>query len=838
MIKKFILLIFCIATLVSDLPASGIEDMRGLDLKNVKIPFYDEGTLQLMIFSSSGKRYSQQMISDNTFLDMLLKDADVDKIPDGWDTALYRIGAAMPEVLKFWKIRHQISDAVIYTPRCTIDQQNSQASGNARVSLRSPLFDLDGIGFNVDFKNQVIEIKSDVNILVRSSDLDPRKIHTGAKLPEQHRVITASGDALRLDRKNNEIMLIGNVKVVDGKNRMTCSRLTVYMDPNGQKNSSLTIANQDEKAVLDGVKRVLADGDVELIQYPDSESTDIQRSNSDHLEYDIPRGLIILTGEKRNPVLSRGKNNQMELSGKRIELLRHEDKMFVFGECRIFSKTFADDRKTVIENRTVSADRANFDGRTNIANFHGNVKAADNTTGIQADSIRIALSEKNSDNDNFKINSVLGNGNVRIKSQVLNPDKSIAYTRTIAAENADYDGKNNIVNFIGKVVAMDQTSKLQTDHLRVHLVRDKNTSHHKINLLFGNGNVKITSRSEKAVAGQPDRKKLTVSTINSYQAVLDYQSNKLIFYKDVKVRDNEASLDCGRLDIFLADKTVSPGKTMTDFPSGAPLAAGMEGKDKTVTKMIAVDKVEMISDRDQLNTDKLTLSFQDLPTGAKPSPGMIQSGGVQLAGILCEGSVIATSEAKQDGRKYQQILKADLARSNLLTDFSEFHGNVEIYDNQTEIYCRDMYITTGQLAEGDKIVDQKIVSQQKTLSEEEQLDADPFAMDMGENSVPSRIAIASSRHPEKGPQRELKQIICENEVVLLRRDKKNKLQRAGGDKAVYTVETREIILTANSPRRPWLRSDGRKQFCDIIKTDLATEDLRAIGNVEIMPDNE
>ena len=70
------------------------------------------------------------------------------------------------------------------------------------------------------------------------------------------------------------------------------------------------------------------------------------------------------------------------------------------------------------------------------------------------------------------------------------------------------------------------------------------------------------------------------------------------------------------------------------------------------------------------------------------------------------------------------------------------------------------------------------------------------------------------------------------------RDNKGKIQRAGGDRAVYTVNTREVVLTAERPRRPWLRSDGRKQFCDIIRSDMATEDLRGIGNVVVMPDNE
>jgi hypothetical protein len=84
----------------------------------------------------------------------------------------------------------------------------------------------------------------------------------------------------------------------------------------------------------------------------------------------------------------------------------------------------------------------------------------------------------------------------------------------------------------------------------------------------------------------------------------------------------------------------------------------------------------------------------------------------------------------------------------------------------------------------------------------------------------------------------LKRIVCKREVVLLRKDNKGNLQRAGGDQAVYTVDTKEVVLTAERPRRPWMRSNGRKQFSDIIRSDIGTEDLRAIGNIEVMPDKE
>jgi hypothetical protein len=65
-----------------------------------------------------------------------------------------------------------------------------------------------------------------------------------------------------------------------------------------------------------------------------------------------------------------------------------------------------------------------------------------------------------------------------------------------------------------------------------------------------------------------------------------------------------------------------------------------------------------------------------------------------------------------------------------------------------------------------------------------------------------------------------------------------KTQRAGGDQLVYTAATQESVLTAEPPNRPWLRSDGRLQCCDIIRGNMETGDLRGIGSVQVVPDQK
>ncbi|MBE6356265.1 MAG: hypothetical protein E7058_04030 [Lentisphaerae bacterium] len=749
--KKLLFLLLFLLMVPQNAMADGISEMNGLVMKHLKIPFYKEKKIQLLIFSDSGQRKGRLMAANNTMLDMLLDNANVDEIPDGWQTKLYPLNSKIDAILEFWKPRVKISDAVIFTSSCSIDQKNEEVFGSKPVFLRTPMFDLDGEGFRANFRRQVIEVTSNVKIVVRDSDLDPRKILAGEKPPKLQRLIHATSDRLRIDRQNNKIMLLGNVKVIDGRNTLSCDRLTVFLDQQKSPSYRQKSPVADDKASLDGVSRVLADGNVLLIQRPEDPAklaTELQTSESEHLEYDVRREIIILTGDNKNPTLTRGSDS--ELSGKRIELLRNEDKMFVMRDCRITSLV-RDEKGMLLYARRINSDRANFDGKSNVANFHGSV------------------------------------------------------------------------------VATDQSATLHTDSLRAHLIQDQRTSSHKIELLFANGNVRIINRSEKNSPDIPGQKVIETSTIHSQQAELNYRDNKLVFYRTVKIRDSAAALDCDRLDIFLADRSTSLKSTEV---SGAPMAAGMEGKNKTITKLMAMGDVYMVSRGDEIQTDLLTLLFRDLPEGAKPSPGMIQSGGVQLIKILCDGSVTATSPTVANGQKTLRKLKAANGMSDLLKDYSEFHGNVNIVDGNTEISCDDMYIFTGASPINEEIVENiKVQKPQKNQEQldEEALDADPFAVDMGEDSVPTRIAITDSR--------DLKRIVCQKKVALLRRDDKGQIQRAGGDRAVYTVNTREVVLTAERPKRPWLRANGRKQSCDIICSDMETQDLRGIGNVIMVPDD-
>ena len=730
--------------------SGSISDMRGLSLRNIKLPFYKSKSkqLQLVAFSESAQRKDQLLLGNQTYLDILLENADVDKIIDGWKVKFYKLDAPLMHVLSFWNYRLKTSQAVLFTPRCSIDQDRNEAYGDDPVYMRSPMLDLNGVGFQADFKRNVIEVNSEVRIVVRRSDADPRKLLTGAKLPERYDVIKAVSDSLRLDMDNNEIMLIGDVKVIDGSTTLTCDRLTVFLSSDDKEEKATEAAS--EIPILKGVSRVLADGDVTLKKLPDAPGGDIMTVQSDHLEYVLRTEIIALTGDKEDPVITSGENTR--LSGRRLEILRRQNRFFVTENCKVVhSETDAETK--AVSKRTITSKRADFDNNSRVANFHENVVANEKDTSLFCDHLRI----------------------------VMKPDR-------------------------------DEVAKI-----------------------FADGRVKIVSRSEKIDPEAPGGKRIAESTLTSRQAELNYIVDKLIFYHDVKIRDNTTAMDCDRLELFLKDKETkasdaSPKKadapaaaSAAPTPSGSPLGSAIGGRNKTLTKIIAAGNVLMSNGKDDMSTELMTLFFRDLPPGAKPTPGMFQSGGVQLIKIICDGKVVGISKDKSDN-KPQHRLYADHGMWDLLKDYSEFHNNVAVHNDGDDgvLYCRDMYVFTQESTpETEKLPNIK--------QAEDQLDTDPFALDMGENSVPTRVALSDGLN--------LKRIVCKNEVALVKRASDGKLQRAGGDKAVYVVSKKEMVLTAEPPRRPWLRSDGRKQFCDRIVSNTESEDLRGIGNVQMMPDD-
>ena len=761
--KKFFSILSGFAMLFSACAAIASDTVRDFELGHVKIPVYQKGKLDFIIFADSGNRRSMMLSGKNTLIDRLLDNANVDKIPDGWQEKIYPLNAKLPEVLKFWKKRYTSSEAVIFTPRCNFDRKNNIVYSSDDVKMRTPTFDLDGIGFRSDLGKKELEINSDVQIIARRDDSDPREVIPGKlPVPKVYTTVSATADSLRMDMNNNEIMLIGNVKIVDGTTTLTCDRLTIFLKSKEQQKKSpaknvSTTDTGDSSAMLKGISRMLADGEVVLIRKPEgSAANSLQTAKCEHLDYDFDSGLIILTDEDSMPQLTQ---DNYTLTGKRIELLRFSRKAFVKDNCRITEYQQINGKKQAA--RTIDSDCGDFDGDANLNIFTGNVKVKESDAEIYCDRMEVFLKAAQTANKKTEKKS----------------------------ENQEFS-------------PVSGSQELDRIHCK--------------------GNVKIISIPKPAVNN--GNKKKTVATqpsvIVSKRCDLDYAADKLVFHENVKVNHQGDTLDCDRLDLFLKD---SQFRKSSGQKSSSGVALGGRGSgNKTLTRAIASGNVYMKDQESDLATELMTLDFKELPPGTRQTPGMFATNDIQLIRVTCDGKVVANSlPGLQQKKQQQRLLKAEHAMSDLLKNRSEFHKNVYLKEDANELFCKDMFVYTGaapQIPDADKKADTPV----------DDPDADPFELKQTENAAPSRIALSDGI--------DLERIVCKNNVILINKDKDGKITHAGGDTAIYTVKTGDIVITADSPRRAMLRRAGRIQYSNIIRGNLRTEELNGEGNVQVVPD--
>ena len=163
---------------------------------------------------------------------------------------------------------------------------------------------------------------------------------------ETSTVITAS--AADIDLEHNVITLIGDVVVDDKANKITCNKMTIYLeedsadslvgtaDKPAEKNEEKPLAvkpgenkdvKADEKKAQDeeneaskNISKIVCVGDVVYTKRanPDDPNGQDQIAMSEQADYDAIKEVIVMTG---NPVMMQGAN---KMYGDRIEILIKE----------------------------------------------------------------------------------------------------------------------------------------------------------------------------------------------------------------------------------------------------------------------------------------------------------------------------------------------------------------------------------------------------------------------------------------------------------------------------------------------------------------------------------
>ena len=260
------------------LRADQLSELNGVVVNNVKIPFHNKRVLQTMIFAKQAEYRAKLLYGKEVILDMLQKNVDPDQIANDWELKLYPLRVPLADVAKFWGPRLSYCDAVIYTPGGALDQPERSAAGDKEVKMRSPMLDLDGVGFAADFKSRQIKVNSNVRLLMRMPSADPLKF--GSRLPEKYEFLEGESEMLHLDTARNRVMLLGNVKIFDDRFILTCDRLTVLLgsDKKMGDRSSMNFS---------GISAIYADGNVKMVRKlpPRAQRSERREVHGDHMIY-------------------------------------------------------------------------------------------------------------------------------------------------------------------------------------------------------------------------------------------------------------------------------------------------------------------------------------------------------------------------------------------------------------------------------------------------------------------------------------------------------------------------------------------------------------------------
>ncbi|MBS1369683.1 MAG: hypothetical protein HPZ91_06965 [Lentisphaeria bacterium] len=823
--------------------AGDLSDLRGLVLTHAKLPVYNKQNLQMMVFCSRAERSGRAMVGYDAVLDLIRRGADVDSIRNGWNLKAYPLDAKLPEILAFWTER-PYSDGVILTSRANVDQETRMADGDEPVFFRSPLLDLNGIGFEADFDRRSVLVKEDVNIVLRMEPSDPRRILApGGKQPEKYEFVTATSDSMRIDMANNQILLVGNVVVDEENSVVTCDRMTIFLDR--RDDAELRAAN-DRGGVgsgsdMGGVSRVLCDGNVVVTRKLSKEEIakgGEQKAFADHLVYDPVAGTVVLTGDRRRPVVKRGGES---LSGETMTLHREEQRAVISRNCEVVVFQPAEkpgEKGTYV---TIGSDDVQLDYLRNCGDFIGNVVVDDPRMQLKCARMRIDLKELAQEKAQLsKEAAATLSGMPDFDAGSRRELDRITCTGGVDVMRRDAAGRllpdergtsrNAVFDYMTRTITMTgdaPTLKRGNDSLSggelLIWVNDERVS-------ARNGSrVVLGARTE--APGQAGRKGETV--ILSDSSDLNYGGNLLTFNDDVKVDDDRMKLDCDKMEIFLLEQASAGGEKKG---SGGALALDDLGNgDRSLSKVLCTGRVHAVDPGSDMRSDRLTLHFAPQAPGVK-TPGMFQSDGTELVLIEADGAleIVNTPAPGEDQKAAESDLgglmkggsgtprkiSSDRGQVDFRKNITEFHGSVHVRDAGNSLKCDDMYLFAGKAP---------AAPEKGAPAPAPDLDDDPFAL-ASAGKVPARISLTENL--------DLRRVLCQNNVLFVRRTAGGEVQRAGGHQADYVVADRVMVMTGEPGKQPWMSAEGRRMYADRIIVDVVTETMRAEGNTSAVTENE
>lgn len=764
----------------------------------MRIPMFHRDRLQVFAYAETGTRTPDGFKLNNAKLDLIKRDVDLDAIKRIDKTPLYKLGAPKPEVKEFWR-QFPHSDGIISTPSATINRETRKAYGSEKIFFRSPFLDLNGIGFDSEFDSKIVNVHQDVVIYVRV-DMAEKKtasLNTGTGSRKQGDVKITS-DKMTINFTKNFVIVTGNVKVEDKEYTLTCEKITLYLKQrNDEKNKK-----SDDKANTTEVKlggkdipgfedsggnreldRIVCDKKVVITRKQSKEDelkNGRQQVFADNLVYTFKDQKAVLSGNRPKII-----NGNDSITGETISVWRGTERMLVEHNCVIKSLVRAGKKSKFSKVYTVvNCEEIDGELQKNIINLIGNVRVKDPMVDVTCHKIKVLLADKKSAGGQAKQSFAIGGGTPGMQGKKEVKEIICIGDAKILRKNIVDKGIEKLAGGRRRVVDDDSISG---DRITIYMDSER---------LVSNGNSKIiltTSGSGGMGFDNADKTKNKLqrsykTVLTSDDADLNYGANLLVFTGNVVLKDPRINLDCNKLEIFLLGdgkkaQNKAPEKISLENPDNISL-----NSNKQVDRIVCTGKVRAKEARASVACEYMKLLFEDRLNKAGPGEdSLMSSGGREVTRVICRKDVhMVVKKQPKDAKKVADNSKdkdplkqppgdikvdCDNADLRIRTNYSELIGNVKVDEPRAKLECDKMEIYSMPTPKG--------------LEPAEYVDGE----------VPERITL--------GAGKDLKKIICINNVAITRRDNNpdtgGQDQKATCGHAVYDVKEQNVVMTKDDP---------------------------------------
>jgi lipopolysaccharide export system protein LptA len=817
---KKLLLIFGIILGGTVWAQQGVDTFKNLIGEISKLPIYRDGRLQTFVYSRQTQRHADRLELNDPIIDLIKKDVDVESIKYLDNYQPYALDAPLPEILAFWAgMLH--SDGIIKSDKAFVDIDDQYAYGKERVYFRSPMMDLNGVGFRAYFKERNVTVESQVEIRIRMGG----DMASAEKAAEP---VRAFGDSLYIDFDKEIAILKDHVKVLDHRFILTCDRLEVDMrkppedggaDRNAaEKNEKGTEISLDSFGGNAGVSKVSCFGNVKIerILTEDEKKNGDQTATSGQAVYNVKKGEIILSGDR--PVMRRGEDS---LAAEEITIWRDDEKLRGERNCQIVMRRQSDSGQPMAPT-IVNSEFLDMDMAKNLGVFLGNVRVTDEAMQLNCHRMELTFADKEKEKTESEPKQPKP-----ASTDALSLDSSMGGGKEIAAVKCTGDVivvRDGDLDSSGRRGPSSYSTSGQLDYnTRTNvlvLTRDNPTLKRAEDSVTGDKitvwvderkmEVDTNSRIQTASGADADGKKLR-SYIKSDFSDLNYGKGLLTFTGNVEVRDEKLNLDCGKMIVYLieeAKKDAAPAKKANLLGGDNPLNALGSGGGKELEKIYCEQDVKVDDPKGYLTCDYLTVYFEPVEK-KKPAPAKDESvkvGNREIAKLVSVGNVhFRGKDVPKDGSaeppKGQGLasratfnsssqVKADRGEIDFRKNFGYFDGNVKMFDATSGLTCNKMDFYLKNFKE---------LPPPKTVRR---------VRDTEQTTMPEQVGL--------GFGKELEKIVCLRNVGLARVQDKSRTS-ALGDYGEYIVTNKRFDLLASPGNKVKLRNNAQETLHDIVQ---------------------